>query len=147
MALIDPVLLKTRLGNQAGRFDVDALDECDSTNSELLRRAEGGAPSGSVVVADRQSAGRGRRGRNWLSSPESSLTFSLLWRFSGNASTLSGLSLAVGVALAQAMENLGAQGVCLKWPNDVLLRSGDDFANWPRMAASTSWRSRGIGQA
>ena len=54
MALIDPVLLKTRLGNQAGRFDVDALDECDSTNSELLRRAERGAPSGSVVVADRQ---------------------------------------------------------------------------------------------
>ena len=104
MALIDPVLLKTRLGNQAGRFDVDALDECDSTNSELLRRAEGGAPSGSVVVADRQSAGRGRRGRNWLSSPESSLTFSLLWRFSGNASTLSGLSLAVGVALAQSQK-------------------------------------------
>jgi BirA family biotin operon repressor/biotin-[acetyl-CoA-carboxylase] ligase len=63
-----------------------------------------------------------------LSSPESSLTFSLLWRFPGNAASLSGLSLAVGVGLAQAMENLGAKGVCLKWPNDVLLRSGDDFA-------------------
>ena len=46
MALIDPVLLKIRLGNQAGRFDVDALDECDSTNSELMRRAERGTPSG-----------------------------------------------------------------------------------------------------
>ena len=143
MALIDPVLLKTRLGNQAGRFDVDALDECDSTNSELLRRAEGGAPSGSVVVADRQSAGRGRRGRNWLSSPEASLTFSLLWRFSGNASTLSGLSLAVGVALAQAMENLGAQGVCLKWPNDVLLRSGDDFAKLAGILIELSSDRRG----
>jgi BirA family biotin operon repressor/biotin-[acetyl-CoA-carboxylase] ligase len=95
----------------AGRFDVDALDECDSTSSELMRRAERGAPSGSVVVADRQSAGRGRRGRSWLSSPESSLTFSLLWRFPGNAASLSGLSLAVGVGLAQAMENLGAKAL------------------------------------
>ncbi len=63
MAQIDPVLLKARLGALAGRFDVDALAECDSTSSELLRRAERGAPSGSVIVADQQSAGRGRRGR------------------------------------------------------------------------------------
>lgn len=128
MALIDPILLKARLGNQAGRFDVDALDQCDSTSSELMRRAEGSAPAGSVVVADRQSAGRGRRGRDWLSSPDASLTFSLLWRFPGNAAELSGLSLAIGVALARALEGLGAAGVCLKWPNDVLHRSGDDFA-------------------
>ena len=99
MALLDPVLLKSRLGLLAGRFDVDALDECDSTNSELMRRAESGAPSGTVIVADRQTAGRGRRGRSWLSAPESSLTFSLLWRFSGPLARLSGLSLAVGVAV------------------------------------------------
>ncbi len=143
MTLIDPVLLKARLAGLAGRFDVDALDECDSTSSELMRRAERGAPSGSVVVADRQSAGRGRRGRSWLSSPESSLTFSLLWRFSGNAASLSGLSLAVGVALAQAMENLGATGVCLKWPNDVLLRSGDDFAKLAGILIELSSDRRG----
>ena len=59
MALLDPVLLKSRLGLLSGRFDVDALDECDSTNSELMRRAESGAPSGTVIVADRQTAGRG----------------------------------------------------------------------------------------
>lgn len=143
MTLIDPVLLKHRLGNLAGRFDVDALDECDSTSSELLRRAERGAPAGTVVVADRQSAGRGRRGRSWLSSPESSLTFSLLWRFAGNAADLSGLSLAVGVGLAQAMENLGASGVCLKWPNDVLLRSGDDFAKLAGILIELSSDRRG----
>ena len=143
MTLLDPILLKTRLGNLAGRFDVDALDECDSTSSELMRRAERGAPSGLVVVADRQSAGRGRRGRNWLSSPESSLTFSLLWRFPGNAAGLSGLSLAVGVGLAQAMENLGANGVCLKWPNDVLLRSGDDFAKLAGILIELSSDRRG----
>ena len=102
MALLDPTLLKARLGLLAGRFDVDALDECDSTSSELARRAEKGAPAGTVVVADRQTAGRGRRGRRWLSAPADSLTFSLLWRFSGPPGRLSGLSLAVGVAVVLA---------------------------------------------
>ncbi len=128
MALIDPILLKDRLGLLAGRFDVDALDECDSTSSELLRRADRGAPAGMVIVADRQSAGRGRRGRPWLSEPEASLTFSLLWRFSGPPGQLAGLSLAVGVALAHGLENLGASGIRLKWPNDVLLERDGDFA-------------------
>lgn len=128
MALIDPVLLQARLAEAAGRFDVDALDDCDSTSSELMRRAERGAPSGSVVVADRQSAGRGRRGRNWLSAPEASLTFSVLWRFPGPATRLAGLSLAIGVALVRALEELGARGLGLKWPNDVLLQRGEGFA-------------------
>ena len=128
MALIDPVLLKPRLGDLAGRFDVDAMDECDSTSSELMRRADRGAPAGTVLVADRQSAGRGRRGRTWLSSPESSLTFSLLWRFPGPVSRLTGLSLAVGLGLAQALEALGVSGVRLKWPNDVLIQSEAGFA-------------------
>lgn len=128
MTLIDPVLLKARLGPLAGRFDVDALEECDSTSSELMRRADRGAPVGTVIVADRQTAGRGRRGRSWLSSPEASLTFSLLWRFPGGATRLSGLSLAVGVALARALEKLGAAGVRLKWPNDVLLEVDGSFA-------------------
>lgn len=128
MSLIDPVLLKSRLGAMSGRFDVDALAHCDSTSSELMRRAECGAPAGSVIVADEQSAGRGRRGRQWLSASAGSLTFSILWRFSGPPSMLSGLSLAVGVGLARGLENLGAQGVCLKWPNDVLVRRGGDYA-------------------
>jgi len=128
MTLLDLMLLKERLGLQAGRFDVDALAECDSTNSELMRRADRGAPAGTVIVADRQRAGRGRRGRSWLSSPEASLTFSLLWRFPGSPTRLSGLSLAVGVGLARALGGLGAPGVRLKWPNDVLLATNGDFA-------------------
>ncbi len=143
MTLIDPVLLKSRLGALAGRFDVDAVDECDSTNSELMRRAEQGAPSGTVIVADRQSAGRGRRGRSWLSSPESSLTFSLLWRFAGPATRLSGLSLAVGVGLARALDSLGASGVCLKWPNDVLLETKGDFAKLAGILIELSSDRRG----
>ncbi len=124
MALIAPALLKDRLGLLAGRFDVDALAECDSTSSELLRRAERGAPAGSVIVADHQSAGRGRRGRPWLSAPEASLTFSLLWRFTGPPGQLAGLSLAVGVAVARALEASGVAGIELKWPNDILLDGG-----------------------
>src|SRR5574343_204098 len=121
MSTIDPQQLKRLLGELASRFDVDVLDECDSTNSEVMRRAEAGAASGLVVVAERQLAGRGRRGRTWSSSPESSLTFSLLWRFSGDPGKLSGLSLAVGVALADALNQLGIRGVALKWPNDLLM--------------------------
>lgn len=124
MPLIDPSHLQSLLGLAAGRFDVDSVELCDSTNSELMRRAAQGAPSGSTLVADQQSAGRGRRGRDWYSSQEDSLTFSLLWRFDGAASRLSGLSLAVGVAVAQALEGLGVVGVGLKWPNDVLLNNG-----------------------
>lgn len=85
--------------------------------------AEAGAPAGSVVVAERQLAGRGRRGNSWFSSPDASLTFSLLWRFSPQVQ-LTGLSLAVGVALARALERLGIAGIALKWPNDVLLQGG-----------------------
>lgn len=122
--LIDPARLQTLLGVVRGRFDVDALVECASTSSLLLARASDGAPAGTVIVADRQTAGRGRRGRHWLSSPESSLTFSVLWRFDGGVERLSGLSLAVGVALARALEACGAPEISLKWPNDILLAGG-----------------------
>ena len=118
--LIEPARLRTLLGAAAGRFDVDSLAECESTNTELLARAERGAPSGSVLVADRQTAGRGSRGRTWLASPEASLTFSLLWRFDGGLERISGLSLAVGLAVVEALEACGAKGVQLKWPNDIL---------------------------
>lgn len=108
------------LGDLACRFDVDVLAECDSTNARLLERAEAGAPSGSVLAALSQTDGRGRRGRSWFSAPGDSLTFSLLWRLPPDT-PLAGLSLAVGVALASALEDLGIAGVSLKWPNDVLL--------------------------
>lgn len=109
------------LGGQAHRFDVDVLRSCDSTNTQLLARAEAGAASGTVIVSEQQTAGRGRRGRGWQSGPGDSLTFSLLWRFPAQTS-LMGLSLAVGVALARVLEELNIPDVRLKWPNDVLLQ-------------------------
>jgi len=117
-----------RLGIAARRFDIDVLSSCDSTNAVLLSRAEVGAPSGTVIIAEEQTAGRGRRGRSWFASPGDSLTFSLLWRFEPGTAP-AGLSLAVGVAVLRALEKtttgVGAgspcgQAMALKWPNDIL---------------------------
>lgn len=101
------------------RFSLEILDSCVSSNTLLLERAQRGAPSGSVVACERQTAGRGRRGRAWLSAPGASLTFSLLWRLAEGTPPV-GLSLASGVAVARALEGLGAAGIGLKWPNDIL---------------------------
>ncbi len=98
-------------------FDVEIVDTIDSTNSELLRR---NGPHGKVIAAEMQSMGRGRMGRSWLGEPGGSLTFSLAWKFDRGAGFLSGLSLAVGIALARAMMDCGIEGIRLKWPNDVL---------------------------
>ena len=107
------------LGDVACRFDIDVLDSCDSTNARLLARAEAGAASGSVVIANEQTAGRGRRGRTWFARPGDSLTFSLLWRFAPGTAP-AGLSLAVGVGVAQSLSKVGVLNTALKWPNDIL---------------------------
>lgn len=119
--LIEPDRLRARLGAAAQAFALEVLPACESTSTLLLARARGGAPSGSLLVADRQTAGRGRRGRQWLSWEGASLTFSLLWRFAPGTPAPAGLSLAAGLALARALEQLGVEGVQLKWPNDVLV--------------------------
>jgi len=111
--------IAAKLGIAARRFDIDVLPSCDSTNAVLLHRAEAGAPSGTVVIAEEQTAGRGRRGRTWFASPGDSLTFSLLWRFAPGTAP-AGLSLAVGVAAARALQRVGAGNTALKWPNDIL---------------------------
>lgn len=111
--------IAAKLGDAARRFDIDLLPSCDSTNAVLLARAESGAPSGTVVIAAEQTAGRGRRGRSWFASPGDSLTFSLLWRFAPGTAP-AGLSLAVGLAVARALSKVGGGEAALKWPNDIL---------------------------
>jgi BirA family biotin operon repressor/biotin-[acetyl-CoA-carboxylase] ligase len=98
---------------------VEVLDECPSTNTVLAQRAAAGAPHGTVLVCEHQSAGRGRRGRSWVSVVGGSLAFSILWRFPRGAGALGGLSLAVAVGAAKALERLGIHGVGVKWPNDL----------------------------
>ncbi|MCC2958155.1 biotin--[acetyl-CoA-carboxylase] ligase [Massilia sp. IC2-477] len=97
---------------------VEVVPETGSTNADLLARAPQ-LTEPVLLVAEHQSAGRGRAGRSWLSSSENSLTFSLAWKFDGGPQMLAGLPLAVGVALGDALGTLGVQ-VQLKWPNDVL---------------------------
>ena len=103
------------------RVGIDVHWEIESTNSTLLRAAGQGARDLQVLLAERQSGGRGRRGRAWA-SPLGNVYCSLLKRFDTGMAALSGLSLAVGVALARALHDVRAQGVGLKWPNDVLVR-------------------------
>lgn len=100
---------------------IDVRASCTSTNSLLLEDA-GGAPR--VLVALEQTAGRGRRGRAWTAHAGDSLTFSLRYRFAVRADALAGLSLVVGVALADALAAGGSAGIALKWPNDLMRAGG-----------------------
>lgn len=98
--------------------------ELDSTSSELQRR---GAAAGdlSMLLAESQTAGRGRRGRQWLSPPGLNLYLSCVKRFDSGFAALSGLSLAVGVIVLRALAQLGIAGAGLKWPNDILASASD----------------------
>ena len=104
----------------------ERVAETGSTNDDLLARIRLAAASGATVfapcllVADRQRAGRGRHGRRWHATPDASLTFSIAW--TSPRSDLSGLSLAVGCALAEAIDPRGRPlRIGLKWPNDLWL--------------------------
>ena len=94
--------------------------EIDSTNRYLMNKVRIGAPSGQACLAERQQAGRGRRGRVWVSPFGANIYLSLLWRFTLNAESLSGLGLAVGVAVSRALHEEGLTEAGLKWPNDIL---------------------------
>jgi BirA family biotin operon repressor/biotin-[acetyl-CoA-carboxylase] ligase len=118
--LLDAAAVQTQIGAQAPHFHLDLIDSCASTNTLLLERARAGAPTGQVIACELQSEGRGRRGSNWQSGLDGSLTFSLLWRFARSVAGLSGLSLAAGVAVARALASAGVPQVQLKWPNDLL---------------------------
>ncbi len=111
--------LAARLKKVSPELCVEVLDECPSTNTVLVQRAAAGAPHGTVLACEHQSAGRGRRGNSWVSVVGGSLAFSILWRFPRGAGALGGLSLAVAVGAAKAFERLGTHGVGVKWPNDL----------------------------
>lgn len=91
----------------------------ESTNTSLRQAAGEGAPSGSICLAEMQRLGRGRLGRTWQSPFAGNIYLSLLWRFSGPA-VVEGLSLAIGTVLVRVLRAAGAEGVGLKWPNDLL---------------------------
>ncbi|HET7330918.1 biotin--[acetyl-CoA-carboxylase] ligase [Dyella sp.] len=123
--MLDERAIRSRLPTDVSRR-LGALEiawELDSTSSELQRRAAGAADF-SIVMAEMQTAGRGRRGRSWLSPPGMNIYLSCLKRFEAGFASLSGLSLATGVIVLRALHALGIRGPALKWPNDVLADGG-----------------------
>ncbi len=105
-------------------FSVEVLPSIDSTNTELMRRARAGRCERVLLVAEQQTAGRGRVGRPWRSAPGASLTFSLGLPLA--PSDWSGLSLAVGVSVAESLQPAvpapgAGERIALKWPNDLWL--------------------------
>lgn len=107
----------------ATRDAVTSLDivwSCPSTNDSLLERPAPRAGTTAVMLAEYQSAGRGRRGRKWLAPPGAAICMSFSWTFPELPRDLSALSLVVGVCVLRALARLGARNLELKWPNDIL---------------------------
>ncbi len=137
LEFLDAAAIAKRIAGTGVRLEV--VDEIDSTSTRLLEMANAGAASGTCLAAEWQSAGRGRRGRSWVSALGGSLTFSLLWRFERGAGHLAGLSLAVGVAVARALAACGVERVQVKWPNDVVV----DFRKLAGILVETSGEMQG----
>ncbi|MEY4725648.1 MAG: hypothetical protein RLZ36_275 [Pseudomonadota bacterium] len=111
---------------------IEVLPEIDSTNTELMRRARAGQTEPVLLVAETQTAGRGRLGRPWHGEVGHALTFSLGLML--KPVDWSGLSLAVGLSLARSLDPQGALGVRLKWPNDLWVQRPHTPTGWGKLA-------------
>ena len=100
---------------------VSCLDTVDSTNEEAKRRAQAGAPSGSIFVAETQTGGKGRLGRSWTSPPKTGLWFSILLREGLFPSQVTTITLLAGLAVCTAIRELTGLDARIKWPNDVVI--------------------------
>ncbi|CAH8239286.1 bifunctional biotin--[acetyl-CoA-carboxylase] ligase/biotin operon repressor BirA [Vibrio aestuarianus] len=113
LSLLNEDVIQEAVDNPVKLFPI-----IDSTNQYLLEKIDS-LPSGSVCLAEYQANGRGRRGRQWISPFGSNLYISMYWRLEAGMAAAMGLSLVVGVAIVEALERLGFDGVKLKWPNDL----------------------------
>ncbi|MCO7264161.1 bifunctional biotin--[acetyl-CoA-carboxylase] ligase/biotin operon repressor BirA [Dickeya zeae] len=100
--------------------NITVLPVIDSTNQYLLDRLDS-ISSGDACIAEYQQAGRGRRGRQWFSPFGSNLYLSLYWRLEQGPAAAVGVSLVIGIVMAEVLHQLGADGVRVKWPNDLYL--------------------------
>jgi BirA family transcriptional regulator, biotin operon repressor / biotin---[acetyl-CoA-carboxylase] ligase len=103
--------------------EIDVCWQTGSTNADLLARPPSFGKF-SLRLAEHQTAGRGRRGRNWLAAPGGALCLSWSWRFETLPSHIASLGLAIGVGVVEALEALGLAGAGLKWPNDIVTSRG-----------------------
>jgi len=120
IVLLDDNSIRDRLSEAALRqvHQLTVLREIDSTNN-WIQQQELKSGMATLCVAERQTAGRGRRGAGWVASPYRNLVLSLGWRFSTWPSSLPALSLVVGLVCSQVLELLEVDGVRIKWPNDI----------------------------
>lgn len=119
---LDPEAIRSRLSPQVASAvqELQVLWSVDSTNARLLagpRPPEGAAR---ILLAEHQSAGRGRRGRTWLASPGGGICLSIGWSFARLPPDAGALSLAIGICARRALADCGVAGVMLKWPNDLV---------------------------
>ena len=99
---------------------LDIQSVVSSTNDVVSQQLQQQKKSGIVCIAEMQQSGRGRRGRTWFSPPAGTFYGSVGWVFNEGFQVLEGLSLAIGVAVVEALEDCGVHGLTLKWPNDIL---------------------------
>jgi len=126
-----PALRRDLLAPAGPLARLDVVEESGSTNADLVdavRRAPGEWPAPAALVAEHQTAGRGRAGRGWQTPPRAALTVSVLLRPRLEPARLGWLPLLAGLAVARAVDDAGVPGAAVKWPNDVLLPATDDAA-------------------
>ena len=116
---LDAGLIRSALPGRARLGGLSVHRVIDSTNSWLQERSLA-LPTPYACLCEHQLAGRGRRGRVWEDGAGRDICLSLLWRFGAGEARAQGLSLAIGVAVARALEATGASGIGLKWPNDIV---------------------------
>ena len=121
LSLLDRVVVESNLcPTTAALIQLEIFQRVDSTNDVAMQLARECSPAGCLVLAEMQTAGKGRRGRTWVSPYGRNIYLSVVRRFSGGAGVVQGLSLAVGVVVVQALKAFGVSGLSLKWPNDIL---------------------------
>lgn len=121
LELLDENIIQLKLTQQTSKLlsHFEIFFDIDSTNRYLNNKSIDGASSGYLVLAEQQTKGIGRRGRNWVSPFGSNLALSLLWRFHIGAAQLGCLSLFIAVAIVRALQKAGIQDAGVKWPNDI----------------------------
>ncbi|MDB5773621.1 MAG: Biotin--[acetyl-CoA-carboxylase] synthetase [Burkholderia sp.] len=147
--MLSPERIASSCIKAARQVTVRVVDETGSTNADLLAGVDQ-LTGPTLLVAEKQTAGRGRAGRVWHSAPGASLTFSLAWKFSLPVHALVGLPLAVGTALAESLATFDVPAR-LKWPNDVLVEGKKlagiliETASVANTARGESWAVTGVG--
>ncbi|MCD5972825.1 BirA, biotin- ligase [Pseudomonas savastanoi pv. glycinea] len=109
------------VAGRARAWPVVVYDSIGSTNAAAVKLIAENSQPPFVVLAERQTAGRGRRGRKWVSPFGENIYYSLALRIDGGMRQLEGLSLLIGLAVLKTLREMGVQGAGLKWPNDVLV--------------------------